>query len=695
MTALLCAIALSCEHDITEIRPGWGAMENAPDGENRCGNGVIEGGEQCEEGDLAGQDCRSQGFEGGNLRCDMGNCRFDTSECHGGCGNNQIEQDEQCDGFDLNGENCRSRGYEGGDLRCDPGSCTFDESECNRCGNGEMDDGEQCDGPDMNGQDCMDRGYASGELRCNFDCSFDESSCRHNGEVDGGPDVQEGWCGDGNVNWYRDERNQLVQEVCDDGNQMSGDGCSSNCLSDESCGNNIVDSVSDYYGNYAYQEACDDGNTDAGDGCSPDCWSDETCGNGYRDENEICDDGNTADGDDCSSDCQTNNMCPEGALVSAYMIQTMTDAARLGGCTSVAGTLTVEPEEHLNLRALRDLQSVGGHLTFGVPSYGGSGYGGAFLTDLTGLENLMSVGGDLKLGSSYDGWGTSLRNVNALSNLSTVNGKVEVYNNHDLIDLNGLSGLTSVGGSVDINSNPELIAVGGFSGVGIIPGRLNINYNNQLRNLDGMEDITQVNEDVEISSNSALENIDGLQNLLSVGQTGIYEGSLYIQYNENLFSLGLSSLQRVEGYLYIQDNALLDNLDGPSALTYVGYDVYITNNPNLDRADAFGELLTIGSYLYIYSNDDLRTVSMPNLQSIQWGVNIYDNFLLNSLALGNFDFTSGYGSLNIHTNASLPNCQATSIRNRLDGMGTLGSWQICDNLPTDDACYPSTPEPCY
>ncbi len=55
-------------------------------------------------------------------------------------------------------------------------------------------------------------------------------------------------------------------------------------------------------------EVCDDGNTTSGDGCSPDCRSDETCGNGIVDlqVGEQCDDGETGGGlshDGCSSGC--------------------------------------------------------------------------------------------------------------------------------------------------------------------------------------------------------------------------------------------------------------------------------------------------------------------------------------------------------------------------------------------------------
>lgn len=51
----------------------------------------------------------------------------------------------------------------------------------------------------------------------------------------------------------------------------------------ESCGNGAID--------HDRGEVCDDGNQVSGDGCSADCRSDERCGNGYVDVDagEHCD----------------------------------------------------------------------------------------------------------------------------------------------------------------------------------------------------------------------------------------------------------------------------------------------------------------------------------------------------------------------------------------------------------------------
>jgi len=99
--------------------------------------------------------------------------------------------------------------------------------------------------------------------------------------------------------------------VCDDGNNKSGDGCSSDCLSNESCGNGIVD--------WEAGEQCDP--PDALE-CNAECIL-AYCGNGIVDQGEICDDGCAAgnkwlcepvvdDGDGCSWNCLSNESCGNG-----------------------------------------------------------------------------------------------------------------------------------------------------------------------------------------------------------------------------------------------------------------------------------------------------------------------------------------------------------------------------------------------
>jgi cysteine-rich repeat protein len=109
-------------------------------------------------------------------------------------------------------------------------------------------------------------------------------------------------------------------EQCDDGNTLSGDGCSSGCQleNEPPCWPGICRRA-DVCGDQrlSAKEMCDDGNTMGGDGCSADCLSVETgwrcrvpgrvcspiCGDRLLKGGESCDDGNTMGGDGCSADC--------------------------------------------------------------------------------------------------------------------------------------------------------------------------------------------------------------------------------------------------------------------------------------------------------------------------------------------------------------------------------------------------------
>jgi cysteine-rich repeat protein len=119
--------------------------------------------------------------------------------------------------------------------------------------------------------------------------------------------------GENFVTWDLDERDWAVftvsgaavcgngsheaGEQCDDGNTMSGDGCSDICMLEVQpvCGN----------GSHEADEQCDDGNTMSGDGCSDICMLEvqPVCGNGSHEPGEQCDDGNTTSGDGCSATC--------------------------------------------------------------------------------------------------------------------------------------------------------------------------------------------------------------------------------------------------------------------------------------------------------------------------------------------------------------------------------------------------------
>ncbi len=116
-----------------------------------------------------------------------------------------------------------------------------------------------------------------------------------------------------------------VDEDCDDGNLISGDGCDANCTF-TGCGNAIP----------TVGEACDDGNAVEGDGCDSNCTV-TGCGNTITTAGEDCDDGNAVDGDGCDTNCTftgcgndiltAGEVCDEGAMNG------------VGGCCSLGCSL--------------------------------------------------------------------------------------------------------------------------------------------------------------------------------------------------------------------------------------------------------------------------------------------------------------------------------------------------------------------
>lgn len=163
---------------------------------NNCGNGVVNGAEACDGDDLGGQTCSTRGFTRGTLACDSA-CGFDTSGCIiAACGNGALEPGEACDdGNDTNGDGCSaSCASEAG------WTCAFTPSVCSPiCGDGMIRGGEQCDGTNVAGQTCMTQGFVTGALRCSTSCTFDTSACTNttcgNGVLDGTGEE----CDDGNT----------------------------------------------------------------------------------------------------------------------------------------------------------------------------------------------------------------------------------------------------------------------------------------------------------------------------------------------------------------------------------------------------------------------------------------------------------------------------------------------------------------
>ncbi len=222
-----------------------------------CGNGVIEEGEECDDGNTEDNDgCDSA------CRVEVGwLCEGEPSICKYTCGDGIKQEWEECDGVDLGGQTCESlgMGFSGGDLSCTE-DCRLNTFNCilPHCGDGVLDLGEECDHGENN----------SNEGECLVNC-------------------RRAVCGDGFV-W------EGVEE-CDDGPDNSDTqpgACRTDCTLAR-CGDGVVDPG----------EECDDGpdnsNTQPG-ACRTNCVL-PYCGDGVVDPWEECEWGSTS----CMTTCGT------------------------------------------------------------------------------------------------------------------------------------------------------------------------------------------------------------------------------------------------------------------------------------------------------------------------------------------------------------------------------------------------------
>ncbi len=241
----------------------------------------------------AGVDCHGDDLCDGNGACvDGGFLPADTA-----CGDTQATACSDPDVCDSAGR-CLPSHKPSGTACGDQGVICHVDDTCNDSGvcvdNGFASAGSACGDATANECTAADTCDASGVCVANDVASG--TPCTGGQCLDGSCSAIAASCGDGTVD---------SGEICDDGNNINGDGCAADCMSDETCGNGVVDA--------AAGEACDDGNTTDGDGCSATCAL-SSCGDGVVDAGEACDDGNTTDGDGCSANCLSDETCGNGIV---------------------------------------------------------------------------------------------------------------------------------------------------------------------------------------------------------------------------------------------------------------------------------------------------------------------------------------------------------------------------------------------
>ncbi len=383
--------------------------------------------------------------------------------------------------------------------------------------------------------------------------------------------------------------------------------------------------------------------------------------------------------------------------------------------TEVTGSIIINDTE-LNLTdltVLKLLKSVHGDLDIGND----------FIQSFKGLENLVRVDGTLfirknkklkgiqslksltRVGRLNISGNPLLKNLKGIHNLTFVtDGEVLIIKNVALKDISALSKITSLNGTLQIVYNPSLTSLFGLDRIKEVQS-LYIKNNSGLSNLKGLENLSVIKDELVIShnsnlkkiiglgqlkdaewliieNNSALIDLEGLNSLTTVeriavssnyAMTGIngLEGikniplDVKITNNENLTQInGLNALKEIKGKLLIDGNPKLQSLkEAFSALATIGY-LNITNNASLDRLDGLNNVTNIKVWTKINENQKLTGIyGLNNLKTIGGVLEMEDNSSLTTI-LGFESLENVESILRIANNQNLIH---------LDGFGNLGT----------------------
>lgn len=99
-----------------------------------CGDGNIEAPEVCDGDDVGGLDCEAVQLGEGMLGCADDCLEYDVSDCavQAICGDGIIQGNEDCDGTDVGDAVCTDLGsFIGGELGCN--ACAYDTTNCEGC----------------------------------------------------------------------------------------------------------------------------------------------------------------------------------------------------------------------------------------------------------------------------------------------------------------------------------------------------------------------------------------------------------------------------------------------------------------------------------------------------------------------------------------------------------------------------------
>ena len=251
-------------------------------------------------------------------------------------------------------------------------------------------------------------------------------------------------------------------------------------------------------------------------------------------------------------------------------------------------------------------------------------------------------------------WDVPLYNLNLLNEnlickeLNFVGANLSSINYSNLANIFS-NGCTNI--NLDLNNITEVDVLSGITHF----QRLDLGRNN-LQNISGLSSIERVEESLNLDNNPSLSDLSPLSNLTYIGRDLTLEDTSITTLE------GLNNLTSV-GYLSLYEHDYLENLNGLENLITAGT-IYLIRPPNLNNIDGLRNLTTIENRLALENIKVNDFSALSNLETVKWSMYISSPYATSLNGLENL--RSVGSSLEV---SGMPNLIDISALNNLESLG--------------------------
>ena len=296
------------------------------------------------------------------------------------------------------------------------------------------------------------------------------------------------------------------------------------------------------------------------------------------------------------------------------------------------------------------------------------GIGGTEVSDISGLNFIREVTGKLIIS-------VNLTEISGFENLTTVGRDIEITNSSTLQSISGFNSLQSAR-SITIALNQNLTEIDGFSSLVSLNESLEIGFGDSLTRISGFDSLRNLGQELNISNNPVLQEIPSFNSLLTI------DNDLNLTSNPSLmFVDGFESLELINNDLNVEDIRTIRGFTNLRTITRF-FDI---RNSTVEEIPAFNNLEEVGAGLRISDTNISQINGFNNLLRVGASFFLKDWFILKdnpslTSVTGFSRFILVDGNLEVENNTQLSDC--SWLCNLVNNGEITGDFIVQNNLGT-------------